>query len=169
MPWCCWWAPFISPFVCLLWTRVVLQSIDQEKETLVLKGVSHPTPNEVGASLPKFEPGVYLLARPAGPTALTCIVAYAIYSWPQNGLIFIYACPSSSKIRHRMLYSAGVQSFTHSIKGLGLRITKKAETSDPSEVNEAWLKTELAASSLGAAPPTADRGFAKPRGPTRKR
>ena len=68
-----------------------------------------------------------------------------------------------------MLYSAGVQSFTHNIKGLGLRITKKAETSDPSEVNEAWLKTELAASSSVVAAPTADRGFAKPRGPTRKR
>ena len=42
---------------------VVLQSIDQETETLVLKGVSHPTPNEVGASLPNLEPGMYLLAR----------------------------------------------------------------------------------------------------------
>ena len=68
-----------------------------------------------------------------------------------------------------MLYSAGVQSFTHSVKGLGLRVTKKAETSDPSEVNEAWLKTELAASSLDVATATAGRGFAKPRGPTRKR
>jgi hypothetical protein len=68
-----------------------------------------------------------------------------------------------------MLYSAGVQGFTHSVKGLGLKVTKKAETSDPSEVNEAWLKTELAASSSGAATPIADRGFAKPRGPTRKR
>ena len=40
-----------------------MQSIDQEKETLVLKGVSHPTPNEVGASFPDFEPGMYILAR----------------------------------------------------------------------------------------------------------
>ena len=72
-------------------------------------------------------------------------------------------------IRHRMLYSAGVQSFAHNIKGLGLQVTKKAETSDPTEVNEVWLKTELASSSSGVAAPTADRGFAKPRGPTRKR
>ena len=72
-------------------------------------------------------------------------------------------------IRHRMLYSAGVQGFVHSVKGLGLQVTKKAETSDPSEVNEAWLKAEVAASSSSAATPTADRGFAKPRGPTRKR
>ena len=73
-------------------------------------------------------------------------------------------------IRHRMLYSAGVQSFVHNVKGLGLQVTKKAETSDPSEVNEAWLKAELAASSSGAATTsTTDRGFAKPRGPTRKR
>lgn len=43
--------------------RIVLQSIEQEKETLVLKGVSHPTPNEVGASFPDSEPGVYLLVR----------------------------------------------------------------------------------------------------------
>jgi len=68
-----------------------------------------------------------------------------------------------------MLYSAGVQSFIHNVKGLGVQVTKKAETSDPGEVNEAWLKTELAASSSGATTPTADRGFAKPRGPTRKR
>ena len=68
-----------------------------------------------------------------------------------------------------MLYSAGVQSFIHNVKGLGLQVAKKAETSDPSEVDEAWLKTELAASSSGTATPTADRGFAKPRGPTRKR
>jgi hypothetical protein len=68
-----------------------------------------------------------------------------------------------------MMYSAGVQSFVHSVKGLGLRVVKKAETSDPSEVNEAWLKAELATNSSGPSTPTADRGFAKPRGPTRKR
>jgi len=72
-------------------------------------------------------------------------------------------------IRHRMLYSAGVQGFMHSVKQLGLNVTKKAETSDPSEVNEAWLKAELATSSSGASTPAAARGFAKPRGPTRKR
>lgn len=110
----------------------------------------------------------YLLVQ-TGPTALTSAIAYAFYSWPQNGLIFIYACPPSSKIRHRMLYSAGVQSFIHSVKGLGLQVAKKAETSDPGEVNEAWLKDELSASSSGAATSTVDRGFAKPRGPTKKR
>jgi len=78
-----------------------------------------------------------------------------------------------------MLYSSGSGSTYTSVKGILASkkppvplASRKIETSDPKEVDEAFLKAELGRSSEGSAVDTNSpvaKPFAKPRGPGRRR
>jgi twinfilin-like protein len=70
-----------------------------------------------------------------------------------------------------MLYSAGVQPLAHKVKQLGLKIDRKSETSEPEEINEAWLLQELRQLDSGLSTPASTEriAFAKPKGPPRRR
>lgn len=99
--------------------------------------------------------------------------------------VFIYSCPSSSPIKHRMVYSSGASAvFTHAKTILppstsaGSLASRKIETSDPTELGEAYLVAELgldvggdAEPGSGAATPRDEekKPFARPKGPGRKR
>lgn len=97
--------------------------------------------------------------------------------------VFIYSCPSSSPIKHRMLYSSGASSVLQSAKGIlslspgsSALAARRIETSDPAELTEEYLIAELGLDSAAAAassiPTTLDgekKAFARPKGPGRKR
>ncbi|KAH8116933.1 actin depolymerizing protein [Phellopilus nigrolimitatus] len=154
---------------------LVLLSIDAE--TLVLSSSSEINVEELGGSLPASEP------------------SYAFFAWshkhapsstPRRDIVFIYACPSSSPVRKRMLFSSGASAVFQTAKSLIAELpssslaSRKIETSDPTELNEAYLIYELGLDSDSGAAGSREgleagtkvggegRAFAKPRGPGRK-
>ncbi|KAH7340854.1 hypothetical protein B0J17DRAFT_653063 [Rhizoctonia solani] len=140
--------------------RLVVMSIDPVKEELVLKDTKDVSLDDVPGTLPTSEP------------------AYALYSWAQEEgtsphIVFTYTCPPSSPVKYRMLYSSGVASLVNDVKAqLGITVSKRLESSDPSELDLAWLRNELTPSGSGAATPATEdvkKPFAKPRGPARRK
>ena len=95
----------------------------------------------------------------------------------------IYSCPTSSPVRHRMLYSSAALFVARHVKeklaAAGSASTvpsRKVETDDPTELDERYLVTALGLSDAEgptkAAVSGADtevRKFARPKGPGRKR
>ena len=71
--------------------------------------------------------------------------------------VFIYSCPSTSPVKHRMLYSSGSGSvyraaggLLSSIDGASSLAARKVETSDPKEINKTFLTNELASSTTSS-------------------
>lgn len=61
-------------------------------------------------------------------------------------IVFIYSCPSTSPVKHRMLYSSGSASVYQTAKSLLpplLLAPRKVETSDPHELGASFLRAEL--------------------------
>ncbi|KAF8894496.1 hypothetical protein BD779DRAFT_842149 [Infundibulicybe gibba] len=150
--------------------RLVVIKIDTPSETLVLDSVSDISVESLGSTLPSSDP------------------CYAFFAWPhedsttRRDIVFIYSCPSSSPVKHRMVYSSGSSSVFQSAKSIiassaifSQLASRKVETSDPTELTEAYLKLELgltgATSSLSSRSDSTDgsKPFAKPRGPTKRR
>jgi len=148
--------------------KLVVITIDPTTEVLQLHSVDEVTPDNVGSTLLASDP------------------CYAFFAWTQparRDIVFIYSCPSSSSVKHRMLYSCGTVAVGRHVNkllegSLTKPLSRRIETSDPKEINEAFLQTELE-SALGASatqtssgtatPVREDKPFAKPRGPARKR
>lgn len=62
----------------------------------------------------------------------------------QSPLIFIYTCPSGSKIRERMLYAASkLGAIRAAGDDLGLEFAKKFEASSPSEITASMIEEEF--------------------------
>jgi twinfilin-like protein len=62
----------------------------------------------------------------------------------ESPIIFIYTCPSGSKIKERMVYAASSRSAVQMAKTqAGLTITKKIEESDPNDVTEESVQGDL--------------------------
>ncbi|KAI8889631.1 actin depolymerizing protein [Backusella circina FSU 941] len=67
-----------------------------------------------------------------------------------ESLIFIYTCPSTSKIRERMLYSASkLNVISGAEEEVSLKVIKKFETSDLSDLTEDYFAEDLTPSSAG--------------------
>jgi hypothetical protein len=66
---------------------------------------------------------------------------------------------------------SAVAGFVHDVKAnLGVTVAKRLEASDPSELDLAWLRSEL--TPAGTPAPVAEgekKPFAKPRGPARRK
>ncbi|KAI1794554.1 hypothetical protein LXA43DRAFT_995571 [Ganoderma leucocontextum] len=154
-------------------SRLVILTIDPATETLLLSSTNQIDVSQLGTSLPTDSP------------------VYAFFAWPQTitspphrEIVPIYSCPSASPVRHRMLYSSAVifvvkevKEFLASAGGTSTLSSRKVETSDPSELDEKYLVTELGlagseAPTVAATSGPADNGdkklFARPRGPARK-
>lgn len=93
-----------------------------------------------------------------------------------NNLVFVYSCPSNSPIKHRMLYSSGstttynaAKSILASLSPPASIVSRKVETSEPKELDEAYLMTELGFQDQPQPPTGAPKPFAKPKGPPRRR
>lgn len=62
----------------------------------------------------------------------------------QSPVVFIYTCPSGSKIRERMVYASTKQGFLTAVSSsFGIEIVKKLEASSPSEITSATLEEEF--------------------------
>ncbi|KAI0748322.1 hypothetical protein C8Q80DRAFT_1219518 [Daedaleopsis nitida] len=154
-------------------SRVVILAIDPATETLLLSSASVIDISELGSSLPPSDP------------------SYAFFAWPQSftapprrEIVPIYSCPSASPVRHRMLYSSAVLFVVKEVKEMlaasGSSSTvssRKVETSDPAELDEKYLASELGLAGADASTSVAGHStdapvktaFARPKGPGRKR
>lgn len=71
------------------------------------------------------------------------------YTHEHNGstsspIIFIYTCPSGSKIKERMLYAASSRSAGQVAEAeAGLKIDKKIEAGEPGDVSEESINDDL--------------------------
>ena len=88
------------------------------------------------------------------------------------GIVFIYTCPTSSRIKERMIYSTG-KSWTRQVaeKDAGITIARSLEATEPSEITADQLGGGQAgeASEGGAsAEPEKKAGFARPKRPGRR-
>jgi twinfilin-like protein len=102
--------------------------------------------------------------------------------------VFIYSCPANAPVKFRMVYSSGVSSVfltAKSILSASVDVhfaSRKIETSDPAEINESFLITELGLENPQKLTKNSDGSgqamqmktddqelFARPRGPGRRR
>ncbi|KAJ7915479.1 hypothetical protein B0H13DRAFT_2324260 [Mycena leptocephala] len=134
---------------------LVIATIDMASEALVLHSTSQTTAGDVGASLP-----------PDG-------ACYAFFAWKhapsRRDIVFIYSCPSSCPVKHRMVYASGFNAVFIAAQTLladspAPLQTRKIETSTPAEIDEAYLRSELDLSS-GQGTPAGTEDAAQPRVP----
>jgi len=123
-------------------SKLLVVTVETPGETLRLVSFEDATADQVGSKLPPSEP------------------AFAFFGWPHNRsvsvpreIVFIYSCPSTSPVKHRMLYSSGsgsvyraAGSLISSVDGASPLAARKVETSDPREINKTFLTNELASS-----------------------
>lgn len=68
-----------------------------------------------------------------------------------------------------MLFSSSVLTVIIGAKSIGVPVAKRIETSDPQDINEAFLRLEIGLTSSATEVDTKEKKpFAKPRGPARK-
>ncbi|KAG5717977.1 Twinfilin [Termitomyces sp. T112] len=156
-------------------SAIVIIEIERQTETLILKSSLEANIEALPTLLPSSQP------------------CYALFAWPheysippRREIVYIYSCPSTSPIKDRMIYSSGVSTTYQAVKTLLAEApsttrlaSRKIETSDPSELDEAYLKAELGFDVIGPVDgQSAGTGFrdaeekkpfARPRGPARKR
>ncbi|VDB83083.1 unnamed protein product [Peniophora sp. CBMAI 1063] len=139
---------------------VVTASIEAGSEKLVYVEAADISADELKSKISTTDPSFAFFNYTGG-------------SQPQ--VVFIYACPSSSPIKHRMLYSAGAASVFSTAKSLlptGRLAPRKLETSDPTELGSKFFKDELGSASESTSrtgtPGAGSGGFARPRGPARR-
>lgn len=158
---------------------------------LILKSTALTDADSLGATLPASEPcyAFFLWNRAIGEAQRreismnifllsSCFFSFVCH---YHQTVFIYSCPANSPIKHRMLYSSGSVTTYQSAKALlqSASLTsiefasRKIETAEPSEVNEAFLKLELGVvdhpERTAAATTGPTNNFAKPRGPAKRR
>lgn len=61
----------------------------------------------------------------------------------QSPIIFVYSCPEDSKIKEKMLYSTVKAAATGAAEDAGVRIAKKLEVADASDLTEEMMHEEL--------------------------
>ncbi|KAH9484130.1 Twinfilin [Psilocybe cubensis] len=148
-------------------SQLVIITIDPKTETLALHFSGDIEPDSLNTLIPSSEP------------------CYALFCWSISAqddrrlLVFIYSCPSQSPVKNRMIYSSGSASTFEAAKGILTSLSpsttiasRKIETSDPTELTLAYIKEELGLSQVEQPPQSkiqTSKGFAKPRGPPRRR
>ena len=123
------------------------QKIDVRGETLHLDStVSNVAPADVHTKISSSEP------------------RYSFYNYPgQDGVIFMYSCPTQSKIKDRMVYAAsraGVLGVAE--QNAALTVAKKLEASNPDEWTGDVFDSEFAEKKVE------NKGFARPKRPGRR-
>lgn len=81
---------------------------------------------------------------------------YTFYSTVPGSAVFIYTCPSGSKVKERMVYAVNRKSVTKAAIDAGITITKELEGSDSADVEDS-IEDE------GQAAPKAEKLVSKPR------
>jgi len=125
--------------------------VDVAKETVELASAKNTTLETIKSELPVDEPRFTLFNY-----------QHTFENTPYNQTVFIYYCPDSAKVKLKMLYSTVKAVVTGAAEDLGLKIEKKVEITEPTEITEKQLNSEL-----HQAGPTANTRIEKPR-PTGK-
>ncbi|KAH0349021.1 actin monomer binding protein-like protein, partial [Aureobasidium melanogenum] len=88
---------------------------------------------------------------------------YSFYNYPgQQGVVFMYSCPSKSKIKERMVYASSRSQLVTLASNVGLNITKRLEASSPDEWSASTLASEFQEQKVES------KGFARPKRPGRR-
>lgn len=80
--------------------------------------------------------------QPSGLELRTDAPSYTFYHHAR-GFVFVYCCPSGSKVKSRMVHSSAARGCVHVAESLGVKVQKRLETSDPDEVTDAWIEEAL--------------------------
>jgi len=112
--------------------HLITMSIDPSTETLILNETTATKVDELKNKIPPSDP------------------SFAFFFWSEAAtggrIVFIYSCPSTSPVKHRMLYSSGSSSVYQTAKSLLPTLVlapRKVETSDPHELGASFLRAEL--------------------------
>lgn len=96
---------------------------------------------------------------------------YSFYSYDAPGhsepqIIFIYTCPSSSRVKERMIYSTG-KSWTRQLaeNDAGIVVAKSLEASETSEITEETITKEFETQQQTE---PKSQGFSRPKRPGRR-
>ncbi|KAF2766084.1 actin monomer binding protein-like protein [Teratosphaeria nubilosa] len=97
---------------------------------------------------------------------------YSFYSAPASGeseIVFIYTCPTSSRIKERMIYSTG-RSWTRVVaeRDAGIVISRSLEATEPSELLASDLGVGAVQAATEASSAAGGSGFARPKRPGRR-
>ncbi|KAL6705184.1 Twinfilin-1 [Coniothyrium glycines] len=128
--------------------NVVMLRMDPATETLQLVQTVSADANALAAVIDAKEPR-YTFYR---------------HTDADRSIVFISTCPSSAKIRERMLYAASRGNVVSLAQNEGgLKVAKKLEATNPEEVTEAVILEEFKAEEKAES-----KGFAKPKRPGRR-
>ena len=87
-------------------------------------------------------------------------ISFMLYAYE----VFIYSCPSSSTVKHRMVYASSRKAILALAAELGVDAEIKIETSDVNELTLSYLKKEM----HGVEEVEEKKTFARPRGPPKR-
>jgi len=89
--------------------------------------------------------------------------SYEGESGPESAVIFIYTCPTASPVKQRMIYASSKRSVeTLAEKDAGLKLAKKMEATDPSDISAKAIEDEFQVKQ------EVKGGFARPKRPGRR-
>lgn len=130
-------------------------------ETLQLdSSTDNVNPHDLGKAISATEPRYSFYSHPTATSA-------------EPTILFIYTCPTASKIKVRMIYSTG-KSWTRTVaeRDAGLLVAKSLEATDPSELTIDALggggEQPAAGSEIDSGRSTPASGFARPKRPGRR-
>jgi len=135
---------------------MVIMKID-ESETIGLEDTSRPviegvTPSDLAKHLNANEPRYSYYKH-----------SYAAPEGQQSAVIFIYTCPTPTKVRQRMIYASSRRSAeVLAEQEARVPLAKKIEATDPNEITAEMIEAEFAPKQEQKS------GFAKPKRPGRR-
>ncbi|KAI9706791.1 MAG: Twinfilin-1 [Bogoriella megaspora] len=129
---------------------LVQLKIDVPTETITLASTGEATPESLATTISADEPR-YSFYRHASETD------------GSSPVVFIYTCPSGSKIKERMLYASSRSSvIAVAASEAGIEVAKKLEATEPSEITAQTLHDEFNPKQEQKS------GFARPKRPGRR-
>ncbi|GAA5872388.1 hypothetical protein JCM8547_000915 [Rhodosporidiobolus lusitaniae] len=143
-------------------TRGVLPWSEEAKEAV--RGLGKAQGEEGARDVVQLEidvPNETVVLSPSQPDSLSLPPSspcYFFYRHLSVGIVLIYSCPPSSPIKSRLLYSSAalVLYKVAAPEFAGVKVVKKLETDDPTEVTPEWIDSELGLLAHPAAPSTAE-------------
>ena len=132
-------------------------------ETIQLdSSIDDVSPEDVGKTISSTEPRYSFYSHQTATSADGA---------PGPVILFIYTCPSSSKVKERMVYSTG-KSFTRIVaeRDAGIAVTKSLEASEPEELTVDVLGGGSGQSqdTPRESTPVGGGGFARPKRPGKR-
>lgn len=117
----------------------------------------------------------------ASPSTLASLISpntpqYTFYAHTTSAasspaVVFIYTCPTASKIKERMLYASSRSSIaTLAANEAGITIKAKLEATDPSEITEQVILDEVdpGGKDQGRSEEASSKTFSRPKRPGRR-